>query len=139
VSAIKSAILLHLQDDTATGGVADLCNGRIYADVAPKGTSYPLVIVSSQRPPRAEWAFQGVAFEDSTYLVRAVDITPHSSSTVHELAQAIRARLNLASLTADDYVTRAVMFQGSVEYAEVQNSTVYQHEGGFYEVMAEEV
>ena len=39
-----------LHADTSAGGVDTLVSGRIYADEAPAGSAYPLVLLSAQAP-----------------------------------------------------------------------------------------
>lgn len=138
MSAVKVAILQTLQADTGTGGVAALATGGIYPDVAPEGATFPYVTVTPSRSPSANRVYQAVAFEESVYLVKAID-KQYSESSLFPIVARVRALLDGATLTIEGYESRAVLWQNDLEYAETQDGATYRHKGGFYYVMAEEV
>jgi len=133
MSVVKSAILTRLQTDST---ITALVSTRIYPDVAPEGNTYPFIIVSAQQPPRGARVFQRVGFEESIFLVRGIDKSS-SPKNAGAIARAIRTNLEGAALTITGYATRSVEWVSGIEYTSFEDGILYQHEGGFYFVMAE--
>lgn len=134
MSATRDAIVQHLQADAA--GVMSVA-GDVYPGTPPEGASHPLVQVTAQRPPRGNYVFQGLSHEDSVYLVKAVDKNS-SPKRAGEINAFIRARLDNAALSVDGQTTLLVSWVQDVEYSErTEDGTVYQHEGGLYEIWTE--
>lgn len=138
MSALRNAIVLHLQAD---GDVIALATGGVYPGLPPESEAeYPFITVTAQQAPRPERVFgataaEQIAFEDATYLVKAID--RHTSpKTVGEINTAIRASLDGATLEIDGYETLNVIWVQDVQYDEHEKGAIYQHEGGFYQVWA---
>lgn len=134
MSVVKSAILKHLQADAS---ITALVGTRIYpGEVAPEGVAFPLILVTAQKAPKAERVFQGIAFEESLYLVKAID-KDSSPKTASEINQAVRASLESVTLTITGYRCEACLWMADVDYSTLESSVNYQHQGGFFYVMAE--
>lgn len=132
MSVFRNAIVLKLQ---ASAGVTALATGGIYAKLPPEGlATYPMVVVYSWRPPRGGRTFQGVAYEDSIYLVKAIDQNT-SPKRASEISAAVRTALNEAALTITGYNSMGIIWVEDVDYTEVYQGKVYQHEGGLYSLM----
>lgn len=132
MSALRNAITLALQADS---GVTSLATGGIHPHVAPEGAECPYVIVIAQQAPQPERVFQGIAFEDAIYLVKAVDKNP-SPETVGQINAAIRAALDGAEISVEGYELITLIWRGDLSYFEEYDGQVYQHEGGFYQIWA---
>lgn len=131
MSVVKPAIITLLKADATIPG---LVASRIFPEVPPEGTAiYPLITVTAQKPAQPERTFQTVAFEDSTWLVRACEQSP-SPAKVAEINRAIRAAMDGARLTISGYESLNVEWLGDYETHEVYNGQIYQYEGGFYRI-----
>lgn len=134
MSALRDAIVLHLQADS---NVTDLATGGIYPGLPPEADQqFPFISVTAHKAPAANWAFQQVAFEDAVYLVKAIDRST-SSKVVSDINAAVRASLNLATLTITGYSSMGVMWIGDVQYDDLEDTEQFQYEGGLYSLMAE--
>ena len=133
MSAMRDAIVMHLQNDA---GLSALVDGRVYAGLPPEGAAYPLVTVTAQTPPTPERVFQQVGFELAVYLVRGCSIST-SFAEVDDINAAIRTALDGATLTITGKTERGIYWQGDYETTELYSGQTYQYAGGFYEVMAE--
>lgn len=128
-----SAIVMHLQADA---GVTALATGGIFPGLPPEGeAAYPFVTVTAQLAPRPERVFQAIAFEDATYLVKAID-RDTSPKRASDLNAAIRAALDGAAVSVTDYTLVSVTWMQDVAYPEEFNGQIYQHEGGLYQIWA---
>lgn len=134
MSAVRDAIVLHLQADAA--GVMSVATD-VYPGTPPEGASHPLVTVDAHQPPRAHRVFQALDHEDSKYLVKGADKSS-SPKRVGDLNRKIRARLDGADISVEGYDTQLVAWVEDVEYDETQpDGSVVRFEGGIYEVMVE--
>jgi hypothetical protein len=145
MSALRDAIVLQLQSDSNIASAIataradagrDTTSPSVYPGLPSKGTAYPFITVTAQKPPAGNWVFQQVGFEDATYLVKAIDQNT-SAKTVGEINALIRTALNLATLTITGYTSMGITWIGDIQYDEPDNGIVYQHEGGLYLLMAE--
>lgn len=135
MAVVRDAIVQHLQADTA--GVMALADS-VWPQIPPEGAAnYPFVTVTAQKAPTGNHAFQGGGYEESVFLVKAVDQNS-SPATVGTIAASIRARMETATLTIDGQSCLAVMWLMDVSYHEQNDGVIYQHEGGLYYVAAEE-
>jgi hypothetical protein len=107
----------------------------VYFDVAKKGaTRFILVsLLNEDDTPM----FNGRAFEDGLYLVKAV-IQETSGANVRSAAARIDALLDRGTLLVDGYGQVTITRTGRVRYTEVDedNDARWQHRGGHYRVMA---
>jgi hypothetical protein len=134
MAAVRDAIVQHLQTDA--GGVMTLVTA-VWPQIPPEGEGlYPFVTVTAQKAPTGVHAFQNGGYEESVFLVKAIDRNT-SPKKVGQIAAAIRARLEDAALTISGQSTLAVIWLMDVSYHEVEQGTIYQHEGGLYYVAAE--
>lgn len=131
MSAAKPAIITQLKADAT---IPSLVSDRIFPEMPPEGlATYPLITVTAQKAAKPERVFQGIAFEDSVWLVRACEQST-SPAKVAEINTAIRAALDGATLTLDTYESVNCEWLGDYETHEVYNGQIYQYEGGFYRV-----
>ena len=135
MAAVRDAIVQHLQADTS--GVMALSDS-VWPQIPPEGAAaHPFVTVTAQKAPAGVRVFQQVGFEESVFLVKAIDRNT-SPKKVGQIAAAIRARLDDAALSISGQTPLAVMWLMDVSYHEVDNGTIYQHEGALYYVAAED-
>lgn len=134
MATVLNALVQYLQADTA--GVMSVAK-QIIPRQAPEGDiKYPVVIVTAQQAPEGALVFQGIAFEEGVYLVKACDKNISSVRT-GQLNQLIRARLDQAAIPVSGYATLTCYWQRDVDYTEVVGSTIYHYEGGLYYIAVE--
>lgn len=129
---VDAAIVARLRGDATLMG---LMPDGIYFDVAPGAQRFLLLaIIDGFDTPM----FQSRAFENTTYLVKAV--APLSSGAdVDRAAARIEALLQRAVLTVADYGRVEVEREARIrvtEPDEVDKSIRWQHRGGRYLVVA---
>lgn len=112
-------------------GVSD----RVYFDVAPQDTSFPLAIYQYQSGTDTMVVNAHRVFSDMAWIVKAVD-RETSLATLRNVAGSIDAALHRASGTADGgtvlYCTREAPFQLTEEI----DGIIYRHLGGVYRIVA---
>jgi hypothetical protein len=138
MSLVRNAVLAHLQADAGAGGVNTLTGGRIYPDLAPEGASFPLVVVSVRRGATPERVYQGIAYEETRILVKAIakELTPKNAAAINRRA---RTRLEDAALTITGYTLLNCEWAGEMPgYPEVVDGQAYRHEGQEFIIWASE-
>lgn len=128
VDAALSAKLLA--DGTLTGYMTD----GVWFDTAPKGkTKFVIVsLINEDDEPQ----FQGRAFEDNLYLVKAVAMET-TGANVKAAAARIDALLEGGTLTVGGYSLMRLTRVARVRYTEVDEVDAdirWQHRGGHYAV-----
>jgi hypothetical protein len=129
-SAIDAALVSLLAADAE---LTALCPDGIYWDVAPEGTQR-LVLVSLTAADD-EPVFEGRAWEDTLYLVKAVMLSTIANQNVKAAAARIDAVLEGATLTATGYTTMIVRRERRFRTSEPnpQNPAIqWFHRGGWY-------
>jgi hypothetical protein len=133
-SDVDAAIVAALKADTGTGGLMTLMVDGVFVDVAPSGsTKFVIVSLATHRD---EYVFEGPAFEESTYLVKAVDLNV-SGIRAKSAAARIDAVLQDAALSISGYALMLLQRQERVRYTEVDDDNKdirWQHRGGRYSV-----
>lgn len=141
MSAVREALCKFLQEDTGAGRLMELATDVYPGTTAPEGAAFPFVVVFAQQARRGEFVFGGLDREESRYVVKAVDADT-SPARVGEMNRRIRARLDPdgrgeVELDIDGHGTLFLGWVQDVEFDEPDGDTVYQHEGGIYEVWTE--
>ena len=133
-AAIDAAIIAKLANDATLTTAAP---GGVYRDIAPQGVASPFVIVT-QMAHGDEYAIGSQAYEELTYLVKAVG-SGTSGNAAQTAADRIHALLQGATLTITGYRSLIVQRAERVGYVEVEDASDrrWQHRGGMYLVMAE--
>jgi hypothetical protein len=136
-TSVRAAICEHLRADTGAGQLMELAT-EVYPKAAPKSSAvHPFVVVRALRAPRGLYAFQGLAGEESRYVVTAVT-EGVSSATASDMKLRIRTRLHNAPLTVSGYTVGLVSWMEDVEFTETDDDgKQYQHEGCIFEIWAE--
>ena len=132
-SNVDNALIAKLGADSAL--LALVPNG-VYFDEAPAGSTRFVVV--SLVDENDEPMFQGRAFEDAQYLVKAV-VLNGSGGNAKAAAARIDALLEGGDLTVTGYSLMSMRRVARVRYTEVdeQDSSIrWQHRGGRYRVMA---
>jgi hypothetical protein len=132
-SAIDAALVSLLAADSE---LTALCPDGIYWDVAPEGTQR-LVLVSLTAADD-EPVFEGRAWEDMLYLVKAVMLSTIANQNAKAAAARIDAVLEGATLTAPGYTTMIVRRERRFRTSEPnpQNPAIqWFHRGGWYRVV----
>lgn len=129
---VETALIAKLSGDAT---LASLMPNGVHIDVAPNGsTKFVIVslVVESDEPMMG-----GRAYEDATYLIKAVDQST-SPATVKAAAARIDALLDNQPLTVTGYSHMKTRRDERVRYTEVDDQnpdTRWQHSGGRYQVM----
>lgn len=134
-NAIDAAIVTLLANDAQLTGAAGYMPDGVFFDIAAKGKTR-FVIVSLLTAPDTRM-FQGRAFEEPLYLVKAVELST-SGTNAKAAAARIDTLLDGAVLTATGYGSVMVRREERVRFTEVdQDSDArWQHRGGRYQVTA---
>lgn len=130
-SDVDNALVAKLGADTAL--LALMTNG-VYWDDAPQGSTKFVVV--SLVDEHDEPMFSGRAFEDATYLVKAVGLGA-AGAEVKAAAARIDALLENGTLTVTGYALMTMRREARVRYTEVDDidsSIRWQHRGGRYQV-----
>jgi hypothetical protein len=139
---LDQALIDWLQADVP---LAALCQPglHVFWDTAPAGsTKFVLVSLVDEHD---EPVFEGRAFEDTLYLVKAVAREPASAATIKAAAARIDVLLNPqrpmrpATITIAGYrllLTRRESRVRMTEVDDVDTSIRWQHRGGRYQVVA---
>lgn len=137
-SAIDNALVTKLGGDATL--LALMPNGA-YFDVAPPGSTR-FVIVSLANSHDESMMMSARAFEEMTYLIKAVGrqtpSAPLPSNAMKDAAARIDALLDDGTLTVPGYalmVMRRVERIRVTEVDETDESILWQHRGGMYEVL----
>lgn len=128
------AIVAALKVDTGTGGLMTLMTDGVWIDIAPHGCTKFVIV--SQATHRDEYVFDGPAFEESEYLVKAVDLNT-SRTRVRAAGARIHALLQDAALNISGYALMVLQRKQYVGYPDPDQENkdiVWQHCGGRYEV-----
>jgi Protein of unknown function (DUF3168) len=127
MSAVDAALITTLQGAPAVTSAAP---GGVYWDVAPEGTTFPVVIINLQQHDDAYEMAEGHS-EDGRYLVKAVGIGSNATA-VAVAADAIQATLQDQLLFVPGYDLMVCHREERVRFVEVDGATRYQHRGGIY-------
>lgn len=134
-SVIYTAVAAKL---TADATLMALMTDGVFRDVAPAGSNN-VVIISKQADMR-EYSQSGMAYEDFTYLVKAV-VKGTSGTTARQAAARIKVLLQDTTLTLSGYTQMRISQSednGAVEYQEVDPDDAdarWQHRGWLFDVM----
>lgn len=114
-----------------------LVGTRIYHQSAPQSATYPLVVFHRQSG-RAHQFFGGDPVQNDLWTVKAIDgpsgsKTSGSAATTEPIADAIDDCLDGASITA----SLSILRESDVDYAEVDDGSIYRHLGAMYRIFAE--
>jgi hypothetical protein len=139
-SAIYTALSSTLSGDAT---LMALMTDGVYRDVAPAGKT-KVVIISKQADDREYGLDKLLAYEDVTYLVKAVEKST-SGTAARQAASRIRALLQDAAFSVSGYgLMRCHVSEdnGAVEYQEVDPDDTdarWQHRGWLFDVMVSPV
>lgn len=131
-SDVDAAIIAKLSGDAT---LLALMTDGVYMDVSPSGKTK--VVIVSMSTHQDEYVFHGSAFEQSTYVVKAVEQSG-SGATVKTAAARIHVLLQDVALTITGYIHAKTRRSERIRYTEVDdvNQDIrWQHRGGRYEVV----
>jgi hypothetical protein len=132
-SNIANAMIALLGADATLLGYCP--NGVYYDEAPPESTQFVIVsMIEAVDEPQ----FQGTAFEDGTYLVKAVMLST-ANGDIKSAAARINALLDQQPLTATGYsvsIMRRVKPLRETEVDEEDETIRWQHRGGWYQVVA---
>jgi hypothetical protein len=138
-SAIDNALIAKLLADTGSGGLMTFMTDGVYWGEGPPGATR-LVIVSLATPHDTRM-FGGRAFEENTYMVKAVALST-SGGNVESAAARLDDLLEGGTLTIPGYhfvsMTRNEDFPRirETERDEADKSILWQHRGIYVDVVA---
>lgn len=119
-----------LSSDT---GLSSLVSSRIYRSFAPLGSKLPAVIFQHQGGQVVSVVGGIYVLSHLVYQVKAVGLAS-AYGTLAEIVEAIDGLLSGASGSTDDGDVLMCVRGETVEYAEVEGGTAYQHLGGMYDI-----
>ena len=131
-SEIDAAVIAKLAGDAT---LLALMTDGVFMDIAPAGKTKFVIV--SQSTHADDYVFEGGAFEDVTYLVKAVENSA-SGLTVKTAAARIHTLLQDVQLTITGYkhcLTRRSERIRYTEVDEVDGNIRWQHRGGRYAVV----
>lgn len=134
-SDVDAALVALLQTDSALAALMPT-GVFVFMDEAPTG-SKQFVIVSLVAE-HDEPVFEGRAFEDAVYLVKAVELSTVAVKNIKTAAARIDALLERGTLTIAGYglmVMRRVERVRATEVDQVDSTLRWQHRGGRYQLM----
>lgn len=133
-SDIDQAVVAKLAADVT---LMALMPNLVYVDEAPPGsTKFVIVSLVTEFD---EHQFGGRAFEDATYLVKAVELKTTGAANIKAAAARIDVLLDNSTLTIPGYSLMVMRRVERVRYTEVdeQDEAIrWQHRGGRYQVVA---
>lgn len=106
----------------------------VYYDVAPQGSTRFVIVSIADESDEA--VFDGRAFEDGLYIVKAVGLSS-AKPNMKEAAARIDALLNEQTLTVNGYAHMAMFREGRIRITEPDAEDAalrWQHRGGFYRI-----
>lgn len=132
-SNIDNALIALLGADAT---LLALCPNGAYYDEAPPGSTRFVIV--SLMDETDEPIFRGRAFEDGTYMVKAV-MRSNASGDIKSAAARIDALLDQQPLTVTGYNVTVMRRTSRIRQTEVdeEDQTIrWQHRGGLYQVVA---
>jgi hypothetical protein len=115
-----------------------LAPGGVFREIAPQGSAEPYVIVQMMRHSDEYLINRGEAFEEFTYMVKAVQRNT-SGATVQSVADRIHTLLQDGTMTITGYNLTTMQREERIAYVELDENRDqrYQHRGGLYQVLVE--
>lgn len=119
----------------ASGTLAALVGTRIFFQTIPQGAAYPAVVFQRQsgRPHRTLSTY----VQDDLFLVKGIATGTSSATAVDEIAEAIDAALDDATLTIAGHDHLSILRESDISYAEVDEGTLWRHRGGLFRLLSE--
>ncbi len=129
-----------LTGDGGTGGVNTLVGGRIYAYVAPEGSTFPLIIYSRQAGHDVAGVGPARIMASEVYQVKVIGkATTVAFRAIKPIADRIDTLLQGAGGTVVDGRVLSCVREQGVSYIENSGSDVYSHLGGLYRIQVQGV
>ena len=130
--AIRQALYTKLTGESSiTSKLAT--SSSVFHGHAPPDSPYPFIIINKQSKGRTRAQSETVAFEDETWLIKAVDRS--SSSTVAEaISEAVESTLTNGTLTVTGRTLHDLFPTGDVDYIENQGDQQFRHHGALYKI-----
>ncbi len=123
---------------TSDATLMALAPGGVFREIAPQGSAEPYVIVQMMRHSDEYLINRGEAFEEFTYMVKAVQRNT-SGATVQSVADRIHTLLQDGTMTITGYNLTTMQREERIAYVELDENRDqrYQHRGGLYQVLVE--
>jgi hypothetical protein len=124
--AIRKALYTKL---TTTSGVTTLLatGTSVFHGQAPPNAVYPYIIINKQSIRRTR-AFNTTAFEDETWMVKAVDRNT-TSDRAEAIRNAVATALTNGTLTIAGRTLQDLYPIGDIDYLETEGDQTYRHHG----------
>lgn len=105
----------------------------VFHGQAPPDAAYPYIIFHKQAKSRRRAQAKTVAFEDETWMVKAVDRNT-TSNIAEAISEAVEAVLTNGDLTVSGKTFHDVFPIGDVDYLETDGDQTFRHHGANYRV-----
>lgn len=105
---------------------------NVFHRVAPRGAVPPYVVLHRQAETDA-WTFSGPPLEHDLWTVKGI-CRGSSSGPADDIAAAITAALNDATLTITGYALLYLRRESKLDYGEVDDGEQYHHVGAIFKV-----
>lgn len=125
--SVRLALFDLLTSDPA---LSALVGNKVFFQVAPSGTAYPMVVFHKQSGTTDRFTSLAVAGNE-LWTVKGIAT---SAAKAEEIAEAIDAALDTTTLTVDGKQTAPVLRTSDVSYAEVDGDNLYRHQGATYRI-----
>lgn len=132
---VDIALISKLTSDVT---LMTLAPGGVFREIAPQGATEPYIIVQMMRHSDEYLINRGEAFEEFTYMVKAVQRTT-SGATVQSVSDRIHTVLQDSTMTITGYNLITMQREERIAYVELDENRDqrYQHRGGIYQVLVE--
>jgi DNA-binding LytR/AlgR family response regulator len=120
---------------TTTSGVTTLLatSTSVFHGQAPPNAAYPYIILNKQSNRRTR-AFNATAFEDETWMVKAVDRNT-TSDTAEAIRNAVATALTNGTLTITGRTVQDLYPIGDIDYLETEGDQTYRHHGLLFRIV----
>lgn len=126
-------------DATLTAMIGGATTPRIYADVAPVGSAFPLVVFQVQAATDLMVVGAFRIWANMLYLVRGIAETSSWMGTLGLIESKIDAALHSTEGTNVNGVVYSCVREGPYRLAETNDGRLFRHAGGIYRIHAKAV
>lgn len=122
----------------AASSVTDVVGSRVYGELAPPSSTWPMVLFQHQASTDVMGSDQTRIMVDALYVVRGVHRAASFGGAVQDLADAITATLHRADGTVADGVVFACTRERPFRLVDTDDGGAqYRHAGGIFRILCQ--
>ncbi len=131
-TAIRKGLYAKL---TSTNAVTSqlATSTSVFHGQAPPNAAYPYIILNKQSNRRTR-AFNEVAFEAETWMVKAVDRNT-TSDRAEAIRNAVATALTNGTITASGRTIQDIFPTSDIDYLETEGDQTYRHHGLLFQIV----